>query len=102
MKKLIALAVFTVWMSGCQSIQALDERISERIRRSSWLKETTIAVLSTTEMRSGPGAEYPILRTLQKGQQVVPLGTADGWRAVRLGTESGFVRLEDLEPTERP
>lgn len=90
-------------LAGCQGIQALDERISERIRRSDGLKpETTVVVVATTRMRSGPGTEYPVIRTLKKGVEVVPLGTTGTWRAIRIGPESGFIRRRDLEPVARP
>ena len=90
-------------LGGCQTVQILDERLSERIRRSSWLKpETTVAVVATTRMRSGPGTAYPVIRTLKKGVSVVPLGTTGTWRAIRIGPESGFVRNRDLEPVARP
>ena len=61
----------------------LDARVSKRSMSvfrahpsSDGLKpETTVAVVATTRMRSGPGTEYPVIRTLKKGVEVVPLGT---------------------------
>jgi hypothetical protein len=45
MNRLKELGFFVlVLLAGCQSIQALDERLSERIRRANGLKpETTVA-----------------------------------------------------------
>ena len=103
MNRLKELFFVRALLAGCQGIQALDERISERIRRSDGLKpETTVAVVATTRMRSGPGTEYPVIRTLKKGVEVVPLGTTGTWRAIRIGPESGFIRRRDLEPVARP
>ena len=104
MNRLKELGFFVlVLLAGCPGIQALDERISARIRRADGLKpETTVAVVATTRMRSGPGTEYPVIRTLKKGVEVVPLGTTGTWRAIRIGPESGFIRRRDLEPVARP
>ena len=57
MNRLKELGFFVlVLLAGCPGMQALDERISARIRRSDGLKpETTVAVVATTRMRSGPG-----------------------------------------------
>lgn len=98
----IVVAVFSI-LSGCATVQVLDDRLAERIRHSTWLrKEETVAVLKITRMRRGPGNRYPVIRTLHPGDRVVPSGTSQHWRAVRVGTENGFVRLRDLEPRPDP
>jgi len=70
--------------------------------RSHWLKAKLIVIaeqlgktVRATDLRGGPGPEYPHLRTLQLDANVILLGELADWYYVRVGMQRGWIQITD-------
>lgn len=94
-------------VSGCETLNVLDVRLAARLQRTSWLKPTPTWVVhsqagKSVALRQGPGPDRAVIRQLQPGEVITPLGTVDDWRAVRVGETTGFVRAREVRAITPP
>ncbi len=108
-KKAVVLAgalALALDLSGCQSLAVLDARLSARLQRASWLRPAPAWVVQgkagSVALRQGPGPDQAVIRRLSSGEAVTPLGTVGGWRAVRIGETTGFVRAGEIRSITPP
>lgn len=104
-KKVTLLLALGLGLSGCETVKVLDEGLSAHLEHA--LKRPPVLIVqpaqagTAVKLRSGPGAEHPVIRVLAVGETVTPLGSVDDWRAVRVGSENGYVRSRDLRVREK-
>ncbi|MBK8185601.1 MAG: SH3 domain-containing protein [Candidatus Competibacteraceae bacterium] len=108
-KKAVVLAgalALALDLSGCQTLAVLDARLSARLQRASWLKPTHAWVVrgkaGSVALRQSPDPDRAVIRQLQPGEVITPLGTVDDWRAVRVGETTGFVRAREVRAITPP
>ena len=59
-------------------------------------------VLEDTQVRSGPGSDYPVVANIKKGIKINVVDEKSGWLKVesKLGNPPGFVEASLAKPVE--
>ncbi len=102
---LLALAVLAGVTSACRHAEAPPEAAAEAPASPSIESFPLEAVVATRlNVRSGPGAEHPVVGKLTRGEQVRVLEETSGWKRVRpdVGGVEGWVAGEYLQTTAAP
>lgn len=104
-KKVPLMLALALGLSGCETLQVLDEGLSAHLKDA--FKRPPVLIVqpakagTAVKLRSGPGVDHPVLRVLAVGETVTPLGSVEDWQAVRVGSENGYVRSRDLRVREK-
>jgi septal ring factor EnvC (AmiA/AmiB activator) len=60
-----------------------------------WSLEIGTVLVQDLRMRSGPGTDYRVIASLDKGERVTVLGRDKGWLQIEQGHQQGFVMDRD-------